>query len=96
MGVPFVVVTDGNKGAILLHEGTTKRFSAYHYGETVDTTGAGDVFNGVLTASLASGKTLEQAIENAVVAAGISVTRHGAVACIPRKEEVETAMKTMR
>lgn len=96
LGVPCAVVTNGSQGAILLWEGRARRFSAYRHGETVDTTGAGDVFNGALTASLASGETMEAAIQNAIVAAGISVTRHGAVACIPRKEEVKTVMRTMQ
>lgn len=93
LGVPCAVVTNGSQGAILLREGRSKRFPAYHHGETLDTTGAGDVFNGALTASLASGETMETAIQNAIIAAGISVTRHGAVACIPWKEEVENARR---
>ena len=96
LGVPCAVVTNGSQGAILLREGHARRFTAYHHGETVDTTGAGDVFSGALTASLASGETMETAIHTAIVAAGISVTRHGAVACIPRKEEVESVMSTIQ
>ena len=96
LSIPCAVVTNGSHGAILLQEGHARRFPAYHHNETVDTTGAGDVFSGALTASLASGETMETAIHTAIVAAGISVTRHGAVACIPRKEEVETVMRTMQ
>jgi ribokinase len=44
----------------------------------VDTTGAGDAFNGVLTAELARGHELRAAVEAAVAAAAQSVTRAGA------------------
>ena len=88
LDVPCAIITNGAEGVIVACEGTAKHFPAYHHSETVDTTGAGDVFNGVLTALLASGERMEQAIKNAIVAAGISVTRHGAVSGIPYKEEV--------
>ena len=55
----------------------------------VDTTGAGDTFNGVLAVCLAEGKSMENACRYAVAAAGISVTKHGVLAAIPYKNEIE-------
>jgi ribokinase len=55
----------------------------------VDTTGAGDVFNGALAVRLADGDPVERALKYAVVSAGISVTRRGAQDSIPTMEEVD-------
>lgn len=55
----------------------------------VDTTGAGDTFNGVLAVCLAEGMCMETACQWAVAASGISVTRHGAQSTIPYREEIE-------
>lgn len=54
----------------------------------VDTTGAGDTFNGVLAAALASGVSLRDSVGLAVKASGIGVTRRGAVSSIPYKREL--------
>mgnify|MGYP003315025655 CR=1 FL=1 len=55
---------------------------------TIETTGAGDTFNGVLAAELALGAELSRAAERAVVAAGISVTRPFAATAVPYGSEV--------
>lgn len=60
----------------------------------VDTTGAGDTFNGVLAAGLSEGKTLTSAVKTAMVAAGLSVMKVGAREGMPLKSEiVEAASK---
>ena len=56
----------------------------------VDTTGAGDTFNGVLAVCVAQGMELSDACRYAVVASGISVTKCGVLEAIPRKQEIET------
>ncbi len=56
--------------------------------KAVDTTGAGDTFNGVLAAALAEGKTVNEAVSLAVRASGISVTGRGAVNSIPFKKDI--------
>lgn len=56
--------------------------------KAVDTTGAGDTFNGVLVAALASGVSLRDSVGLAVKAAGIGVTRRGAVSSIPTRKEI--------
>ena len=55
----------------------------------LDTTAAGDVFNGALGLALAEGSTLTQACEFANVAAALSVTRRGTQAAMPTRDEVQ-------
>lgn len=55
----------------------------------VDTTGAGDTFNGVLAVCLSEGMDMKTACRYAVTASGISVTKHGVLASIPNREEIE-------
>jgi ribokinase len=72
-----VIVTRGAAGALLLDGGNETELPAPQ-AEAVDTTGAGDVFNGVLAAGLASGLDLADAARRAVEAASASVRRAGA------------------
>lgn len=86
-GVKNVIITLGSKGAYL-HNSTTNRLIAAPAVQAVDTTAAGDVFNGALTVSLSEGNDLEQSIDFACKAAAISVTRMGAQASAPLRREV--------
>jgi ribokinase len=54
----------------------------------VDTVAAGDVFNGCLAVAIAEGKSLVEASRFANAAAAIAVTRHGAQASAPRRDEI--------
>jgi ribokinase len=90
-GAP-VVVTLGPDGALLaLPDGTTETVPA-PAADVVDTTGAGDTFNGVLAGRLAAGDELRNAIRIAVVAASISVASAGARDGMPRGSELEAAL----
>ncbi len=55
----------------------------------LDTTGAGDTFNGVLAVCIAEGMPMEKACKYAVCASGISVTKKGVLNSIPKREEIE-------
>jgi ribokinase len=55
----------------------------------MDTTAAGDAFAGYLGALLAEGKSLQDAIEVAVRAASISVTKLGATSSLPTRDQVD-------
>lgn len=57
--------------------------------DPVDTTGAGDTFAGYVVAGLAEGLVPRAALQRAVAAAALAVTRPGASASIPRREDVE-------
>ena len=87
-GVDRVVITMGSLGAYLYEDGKgviipAKRVAA------VDTTAAGDVYNGALCAALAEGMTLVEALSFATKASAISVTRVGAQPSVPTREEVD-------
>lgn len=58
----------------------------------VDTTGAGDTFNGVFAAALAGGSTVVDAASRGVVAASLSVASIGARTGMPRDEEIRRAL----
>ncbi len=60
--------------------------------KAVDTTGAGDTFNGVLAVCLAEGKSLEESCKYAVCGSGLSVTKKGVLNSIPTREEIERKM----
>ena len=55
----------------------------------VDTTAAGDAFNGAFAVALAEGADLDRAVRFATTAAAISVTRHGAQPSMPSRAEVD-------
>ena len=61
--------------------------------EAVDTTGAGDTFNGVLAVCLAERLDMDMACRYAVIASGISVGRNYVLNAIPYREEIERKMK---
>jgi ribokinase len=86
-GVQQVVLTLGAKGAYVCSDRFTGMVPAPVV-EAVDTTAAGDVFNGALAVATAEEMTLEAAVGFACRAAAISVTRMGAQASAPYLHEV--------
>ena len=87
-GVGRVVITMGSLGAYLYEEGRGEIIEARNVA-AVDTTAAGDVYNGALCAALAEGKSLREALTFATKASAISVTRVGAQPSVPTREEVD-------
>jgi ribokinase len=88
-GVPNVVITLGAKGAYLSTSEGATLITAPPV-TAVDTTAAGDCFNGALAVALAENRTLPDAVAFACKAASISVTRMGAQASMPQRHEVDT------
>ena len=88
LGVKKVVVTMGGDGA-LLYEGGNSEIIPAHKVNAVDTTAAGDVYNGAMCAALAEGMELREALRFATKASAISVSREGAQPSIPTREEVD-------
>ena len=82
-GVRNVVITMGESGALLCNSDGTYHHEAERV-DVVDTTGAGDTFNGVFAAMLARGLPIRDALHKAVAAATQSVQSVGAIASIPR------------
>lgn len=87
-----LIVTLGSKGSLLINNHTSKKFLPINV-EAVDTTGAGDVFNAGLAVAIANKKSIEEAIEFATVASGLSVTKEHVMDSIPTKEMVEEYLK---
>lgn len=87
-GVGAVIITLGSRGAFVLSESFLGLVPAPKV-EPIDTTAAGDTFNGALAVGLADGQTIEDAVVFANKAAAISVTRLGAQASTPTLEELE-------
>lgn len=94
-GVKNVLVTVGEQGVILTNENGTVRYPTFPQ-KPVDTTAAGDTFNAAFLVGLSEGKSVEEAIRFGNMASSITVTRKGAQAAIPSREEVEEAMKDFR
>jgi len=93
-GVGTVIITLGAQGAYCSDQtsGVRKLIPGFTV-EAVDTTAAGDVFNGQLAVSLAEGEDLEKAILMAHAAAALSVQKLGAQSSIPRREETLAFLK---
>jgi ribokinase len=87
-----VVVTQGPAGALLAHGERRERFEGHPAAVVVDTTGAGDTFNGVLAAWLAGGAALPEAIAAANVAASLSIGAPGARGAMPARAAIEAAL----
>lgn len=90
-GVSNVIATLGDRGALLV-----KRYGETFYPArkvvSVDTTAAGDCFNGAMVAALAEGQSEAEAILFANIASSIAVTRKGAQESLPIREEVAVIM----
>jgi ribokinase len=87
-GVQNVIITMGARGAWVAGAGIRQMIPAFKV-KAVDTTAAGDVFNGALALALAEGKPLLEAARFASAAAAISVTRMGAQTSAPTRKEIE-------
>lgn len=87
-GAGAAIITLGSQGALYCDAEGCEHVQAFRAGEVVETTGAGDAFNGGFAAGLARGLTPLAAVRFACAAAGISVTRPGTAPSMPRLEEV--------
>lgn len=91
-GVQNVLITLGGRGVYVNTDGASEILPAYRV-DAVDTTGAGDAFNGALAAALAEGKTLRQAARFANAAAALSVQRIGTTPAMPDRAEIDAFLK---
>jgi ribokinase len=89
-GAARVLVKLGARGARLVALDTVQSWPA-RLVHAVDTTAAGDAFNGALAVALIEGASVDQAVRFATIAASISVTRAGAQPSLPTRTEVESA-----
>jgi ribokinase len=94
-GTRCAVITLGERGALVCDGRRALHFPAFPV-TVVDTTGAGDAFNGALAVGLAAGGTLEQAIPLASAAAALTCTKRGAQDALPTRAEVERFLLSLR
>lgn len=87
-GIKHVVITLGELGSYIKCDKCNEMVPGIKV-KAVDTTAAGDVFNGAVAVALSEGKGLKDAVEFANRAAAISVTRMGAQASAPFRHELE-------
>jgi ribokinase len=90
-GLRTVIVTLGAKGALVTTDEGSRLIPGFKV-KAVDTTAAGDVFNGALAVRLAEGRPLFEAVRFAHAAAALSVTRHGAQPSIPTRAKIEALL----
>ncbi|MBT3710530.1 MAG: ribokinase [Pseudomonadales bacterium] len=86
-GVGTVVTTLGSRGCLIVAKTSTEFIESFKVA-AVDTTAAGDVFNGALVAELVRGEAISDAAKVACAAAAIAVTEKGAIASIPDRDGV--------
>lgn len=84
-------MTLGAAGALLAYPGAEPATVPGRSADVLDTTGAGDMFNGALAVGIAASADLEQAVRYAVGAAALSVTRAGARGGMPTAAELAAA-----
>jgi ribokinase len=89
MGVRTVIITLGSKGAYLYKGGRSGELVSGFKVNAVDTTGAGDAFNGGFAHALSNGATVREAMTFANAVAALSVTKIGTAPAMPYKAEVE-------
>lgn len=89
LGVSTVIITLGKTGCFLYQgRGKGQHIPAFQV-EALDTTGAGDAFNGGFAYALSTGLSVEEAVRYANAVAALSVTKIGTSPAMPTKEEVE-------
>jgi ribokinase len=86
-GIEIVIITLGAKGALVFAEDQFQLIPA-PVKKAVDTTAAGDVFNGALAVAISEGKNITDAVTFACAAAALSVTKMGAQASAPYRNEI--------
>ncbi|HKC75637.1 MAG TPA: ribokinase [Chloroflexota bacterium] len=90
-GVGTVVVKRGDQGALVVDERGARAVPTLRV-DVVDTTGAGDCFDGALAVALAEGRPIDEAVRFATHAAALACTRLGAQSAQPERAEVEATL----
>jgi len=91
-----VILTRGAQGALVKTPSITEYIDAFDAGPVVDTTGAGDAFNGGFAVALSEGMDVVEATRFGCVVAGLSVTRHGTAPSMPKRSEVEKLIASQK
>jgi ribokinase len=94
-GARSVIITLGARGAFV-SDATGERSVAGFKVKAVDTTAAGDIFNGALAVAMAEGRKLDDAVRFACATAALSVTRLGAQTSAPTRRAIETFLRDQK
>ena len=92
-GASAAVITLGEQGALFKDNNQIIHQPSYVVGPVVETTGAGDAFNGGLAVALAEEMPIDKALRFACATASISVTRQGTAPSMPDRHEIDTLIK---
>ena len=92
-GASAAVITLGEQGALFKDNNQIIHQPSYEVGPVVETTGAGDAFNGGLAVALAEEMPIDKALRFACATASISVTRQGTAPSMPDRHEIDTLIK---
>lgn len=84
-----LIITLGSKGAVFYDGEQVQRIPSLKIDDVVDTTGAGDTFNGAFAVGSASGLTIKDSIKFGNLAAGLSIQKHGAQTGAPTLEQMK-------
>jgi ribokinase len=91
-GVGAVVITLGGNGALYRDRSRSVHVPVISAGPVVETTGAGDAFNGGFAVALSEGRDVVEAVRFGCATAGISVTRAGTAPAMPSRAEIEALL----
>ncbi|MDQ2066695.1 ribokinase [Xinfangfangia sp. CPCC 101601] len=95
-GVGAVLITLGGNGALYRDAERSVHVPVISAGPVVETTGAGDAFNGGFTVALTEGREVIEAVRFGCATAGISVTRPGTAGAMPARAEIEALLAKSR
>ena len=91
-GVGAVVITLGGNGALYRDRTRSVHVPVISAGPVVETTGAGDAFNGGFAVALSEGRDVVEAVRFGCATAGISVTRPGTAPSMPTRAEIDALL----
>jgi len=91
-GCGAALITLGEMGALLVTSDDAVHVPVVSAGPVVETTGAGDAFNGGFAAALAEGQDPVQAARFGAATAGLSVTRAGTAPSMPTRAEIDALL----
>jgi ribokinase len=94
-GVRNAIVTLGAQGAYIKNREIKAHVPAVDAGKVVETTGAGDAFNGGFAVALSEGMHLVEAVRFGCATAGISITRPGTAPSMPSRAEIDALLKQL-
>lgn len=94
-GAGAAIITLGENGALYVDATQVVHVPVFRAGDVVETTGAGDAFNGGFAAALAEGQDVISALKFGNATAAISVTRAGTAPAMPARAEIEALLASL-